>query len=183
MDILNPSAYLIKDGSTHRGPGLYHQRSKPPPNTLPLKTTDLQKPAVAYSDRKVTAKPHTAHTLSHPHSAHGNHTWNNPNPRQCHNLNSSSSYPDSDYLSLSSNHNYSKGHMKPYQDLEFSGNLGFGPGSQNAYTNLSYDYQLQQYGCNSTRDDDETTTTSGSYTINHDDVDEDLAHYRTSQVV
>ncbi|XP_052795491.1 protocadherin beta-16-like isoform X2 [Mya arenaria] len=170
MDILNPSAYLIKEGPNNRPPAVYPPAHRNvPPNTLPLKT-DLQKSSVHYSDKQFSPKSHVAHN---------SHTWNNP--KRCHNLNSSSSYPDSDYQSTSSNLNFSQGHLKPSRDssYQYSANNSFPSPIHTGYNNPAYDFQFR---CNSTRDDDETTTTSGSYTINHEDVDDEL-RYRTSQVV
>lgn len=109
------------------------------------------------------------------------------------NLDINGSYPESDYVSMSSNMNNSQSLIMPYRDDLYTYNSN--PNSANqtrtpqvpknyCYYNPEYSDVRMTFRSNSVREDDETTTTSGSYTINHDDVDDDLAYrYQTSQVV
>lgn len=180
FDTLNPSAYLIKEGrppqGSYRPPSTTSPAKNIPPKTLPIpyKTTEL-KPVSAFNDNKFTSS-----LPSHCNSRTRN--W-------CQNLNSTGSYPDSDYVSLSSNHNYSQGHINPYRDSKYNyspHNVNqLKPPLQNGgFLNPGY-ANYSTYRSNSTRDDDETTTTSGSYTINHEELDDDVAavQYQVSQVV
>ncbi|XP_045203249.2 protocadherin alpha-11-like isoform X2 [Mercenaria mercenaria] len=181
IETLNPSAYLIRqDGRPTHGSYRHPKPSSPvkniPPSTLPLpyKNTDL-KPKSAFNDNNF-------------HITHPSHR-NSQNRNRCPQLDSTGSYPDSDYISLSSNHNYSQGNINPYRDSKYnysSHNINqLQPPIQNrGYYNQGYGH-YPTYRSNSTRDDDDTTTTSGSYTINHEDLDDDIAaaQYQVSQVV
>ena len=181
INALNPSAYLIRDGRPSHGSYRQPKPSSPvkniPPNTLPLpyKTTD-SKPKSTFNDNKF-------------HIAPPSHRRSQTRIPQYPQLDSTGSYPDSDYISLSSNHNYSQGHIHPFKDPKYHYNPHnintLKPPVQNSgYYNHGYG-NYPTYRSNSTRDDDETTTTSGSYTINHEDLDDDLAaaQFQVSQVV
>lgn len=125
---------------------------------------------------------------THPHSS-----VSSPNQNKNWYSTLDGSYPESDYLSLGSNPNNSQGQIPPYRGDRFAYNSNPNsanhprsiPSSKNyGYYNPVYSENSLPYRTNSVRDDDETTTTSGSYTINHDDVDEDLQRqYPMSQVV
>lgn len=91
---------------------------------------------------------------------------------RCHRLDLTGSYPESDYLSLNSNQNCSKGQASPHRNPQCAHIF------QNIDTTLiaphsAYHNSYETYRSNSTRDDDETTTTSGSYTIQPEDGDSD----------
>ena len=94
-------------------------------------------------------------------------------------LNSTSSYPDSDYMSsLGSTHNYSQTLMNRFPENGLTWgvhNTNLSKMSALGYVNHGYGGGYHNY-TSSTKDDDETTTTSGSYTINHEDLDEELAN-------
>lgn len=182
FDTLNPSAYLIKEARPPQGP--YRHLSAPlspvktiPPKTLalPPKTKDIPKPTVAFNDSHFNTGTHPSNRSSRTRN------W-------CQNLDSTGNYRDSDYISLSSI-NHSQDHFDPYRELKFK----YNPHNINqskpstlhgGYLNPSYG-NYPTYRSNSTRDDDETTTTSGSYTINHEELDDDIAasQYQVSQVV
>ncbi|KAL4230410.1 Protocadherin-10 [Mactra antiquata] len=188
FNTLNPSTYLIKDGrqnqSSYRLPPTKSSSSSSPvknvpPKTLALshKTTDLHKPSVAFNDNMKD-------------SGYPGHR-NNRTRNWCQNLDSTGSYPDSDYISLSSNPNYSQGQITPYHDQTYN---HYNTSNSNqlklsnphmGVMNPGYGNYYPTFRSNSTRDDDETTTTSGSYTINHEDIDDDVAatQYQVSQVV
>lgn len=185
---MNPSTYLIKDGrqtqSSYRHPSTKTSSSSSsspvkniPPKTLSLtqKTTDLHKPCVGFNDNVKDGYP--------------NHR-NNRTRNWCQNLDSTGSYPDSDYLSLGSNPNYSQGQITPFREQPYqyhphNGSQSKLPNPHVGVMNPAYGNYYPTFRSNSTRDDDETTTTSGSYTINHDDIDDEIAatQYQVSQVV
>lgn len=187
FDTLNPSAYLIKEGRPPQGSYRHPAPLSPvrtiPPKTLALppktkepKTKDIQKAAGAFNDSNFNAATHPSNRSSRTRN------W-------CQNLDSTGNYLDSDYISLSSSNNYSQSHFDPYRELKFN----YNPHNINqskpstlhgGYLNPSYG-NYPTYRSNSTRDDDETTTTSGSYTINHEELDDDIAasQYQVSQVV
>lgn len=179
FDALNPSAYLIKEGRPSLGSYRHPPKSAAkviPPNTLPLphKTSDL-KPVPAFNDSNFK-------------NTHPNH-FNSRTRNWCQNLNSVGSYPDSDYTSLNSSHNYSNGHIQTYSDSKYNYNPhnvnhSKPPVQNGGFLNQGY-ANYATYRSNSTREDDETTTTSGSYTINHEDIDDDVAaaQYQVSHVV
>ena len=104
------------------------------------------------------------------------------------NVDINGSYPESDYHSLSTANN-SHSHISSYSSIPKSANHHRTlPGSPNYdYYSPVYSENHLSYRSNSVREDDETTTTSGSYTINHDDVDVDVElsqrQYQMSQVV
>lgn len=129
---------------------------------------------------------------AHVHS--GVHSYNPAQTRNwCHTYDANGSYPESDYHSMGSNPNCSQNHIPSYRDDVYTYSSNPDSANQVRTSSLSknfgyYDPGLSDlhlaYRNNSVREDDETTTTSGSYTINHDDVDEDLrAQYQMSQVV
>ena len=94
-------------------------------------------------------------------------------------MNSTSSYPDSDYVSgVNSLPHYSQHLTNRYPDsgLPWSvHNTNVPKLSTLGYVNHGYGGGYHNY-TSSTKDDDETTTTSGSYTINPEELDEDLAN-------
>lgn len=183
IDRLNPSAYIFnkKPHCTLPPTSSSLSSSSPkkniPPKTLPLphRYSDLQKTTVAFSDSNFN------NSFSNPHSSR---TRN-------YNLDSTGSYPDSDYISLTSTHNYSQGHIPPYRGQKYD----YSPHNVNQSNSLLHSAgqgvlnpaygNYSTYCSNSTRDDDEATTTSGSYTINPEELDDDLAmsKYQVSQVV
>lgn len=94
-------------------------------------------------------------------------------------LNSTSSYPDSDYMSsVGSLPNYGQNLTNRFPDA----GLTWGVHNTNLPKMFSLGYVNHGYGggyhnyTNSTKDDDETTTTSGSYTINPEDFDDEITH-------
>ncbi|XP_052226809.1 protocadherin beta-18-like [Dreissena polymorpha] len=162
MNPLNPSAYLILDGHTSQPHDLYSRPIKQQqPSTNAVKP-DYEIINSAHKDKHLPSKS----SVNFPRSL----TWN---PKQCHNLNSTGSYPDSDYLSLGSNPNLSHVNTSMYPNSGKHVQKNFPhSGYVNSAFNLSSDFPL--YSSNSLRDDDEATTTSGSYTVNHEDLEDDL---------
>ena len=95
-------------------------------------------------------------------------------------LNSTGSYPDSDYMSSlgslqNGNYRHNLGNKFPDRGLTWGGhNTDLSKLSPNGYYNHGYGSGYNTY-TSSTRDDDETTTTSGSYTINPEELDDEIA--------
>lgn len=169
LNQLNPSAYLIKDPQKYRQHAQPLSKQVPPkPQTLSLsRTADFKKPSVHYSNLI-------------PGGSQQNRVRN-----WCQNQrldSTGSSHHDTDFPSSHASHskygtlpqnNYPDSHLKWVHNPHSLSKL-----SPAGLVNHAYDYPT--FRTNSTRDDDETTTTSGSYTINEEDIEDDvkMAQYR-----
>ena len=149
-------------------PRKYHSS---PIKTNPLQkqpTIDLHRPVYSDQNKLIPDLTLNSRTLQNQ-----NRDWRTKY------LNSTSSYPDSDYVSSNNSlphHSQYLSNRYPDSGLPWNvHNTNTHKLSPLGYVNHGYGGGYHNY-TSSTRDDDETTTTSGSYTINPEELDEDLAN-------
>ena len=175
LNQLNPTAYLIENGVPSVPPRKYHSSPIKTNSLQKQPTIDLHRPVYSDQNKLIPELMLNSRTLQNQ-----NLDWRTKY------LNSTSSYPDSDYVSINNSlpHNhYNQNHLtNRYHDSGLPWNMhNTNPHklTPQGYVNHGYGGGYHNY-TSSTKDDDETTTTSGSYTINPEELDEDIANIHTA---